>query len=256
MSSQSSNQNIGNRPSPPNMPVQPPQGHMFSQGQVQGQRQSRPVLQTQGQINSLQRMPGQFDLMSKGQGHMMGQNLSQGQIPFPQGHDQGMRPAYQQNSSGKENLPKQGDFPLMSGGDTSHMSPGQGQSARPMFVQPPPNTVPPFPNFSNPPPDLTSSNLQQNSQTSQLPGAGNFHSHTNFSHAPGTERPQHGRPQGQEQGSLRQPVPPNQQGVSFYDNIILFFSSYFSSRFLKLGQLFSIFVYMISCCCHFQIKRV
>lgn len=218
MSSQP-NQNIGSRPSPPNMPVQSSQGHMFSQGQVQGQnRQPRPILQNQGQVNSLQRLPGQFDHMTKGQGHLIGQNLSQGQ--FPQSQGQGMRSPYQHISpSSKENLPKQGDFPLMSGGDTSHVSSGQGHSLRPpMFAQPPPNTVPPFPNFSNPPPDLSSSNLQQNSQSSQLPGSGSFHSnpippnHTNFSHAPGTERPHTGRPHGQEQGPVRHSIPPNQQG--------------------------------------------
>ena len=172
------------------------------------------MLQNQGQIGTVQRMPSQFDALNKSQGQIIGQNLSQGQMQFPQGHGQGMRSPYQQSPANKDNLLKQGDFPLMSGGESAPISPGQGHHIRPpMFSQPPPSAVP-FPNFSNPPPDLTSSsNLHQNSQTSQLPGNHGFHgNHTNFAHAPGTERPHVGRPQ--DQGQMRQPVPPNQPVVS------------------------------------------
>ena len=223
MTSQHPNQGIANRPSPPNMHGQTPQGQMFSQGQGQGQsRQPRPMLQNPGQINS-PRMQSPFDQLTKGQGHLVGQNLSQGQIQFSPGQGQGIRSAFQQSPSGKENVSRQGDFPLMSGGDINNVSPSQvqGQPLRPpMFAQPPPNTVPPFPNFSNPPPDLSSSTLQQSSQQGQMAaGSGGFHGNqmanqANFSHAPGTERPQTGRPQNQDQGPLRHHVPVNQQGVS------------------------------------------
>lgn len=217
--------NVATRPSHSNMPMQSSQGHMFPPGQIQGQnRQSRPMIPSQSQFNSVQRMPSQFDAV-RGQSQLLGQNLSQGQMQFPQNQGQGMRSPFQHSPSNKENLPKP-EFPLMSGGDPSHVNPGQGHQIRPtMFSQPPPAAVP-FPNFSNPPPDLSpSANLQQNSQTPQISGSGSFHisqvttnqTTGNFSHAPGTERTHVGRPQGQEQGQMRQPVSQNQQGVSLFE---------------------------------------
>ena len=184
---------MGNRvPGPnPSSTVQSPQGAFFSAAQ------SRPTF-PMGQATPQNQGQGPFgsDAVFKGPSGMM--------FNRPPDSGQGVPTSVQNSPSDRFSTPHQGS------GEGPNLPFGPNFAS--MFRHPPPSRFPPPPNFQTPPPDLNLQSSQgqnisgesHSSRQSGMSGPNTFpgsqsmpHGNsTNFSQAPGTERPQAERTSG------------------------------------------------------------